>query len=98
MSVPPIVIRFMLACFTNNDPEQLVRPATWNSEAGRDARQWLKDNGLIDADHKATKRGKFWVEDICATPLRIQTTTWTLPPRQATVEEGWPNPIQQAAE
>jgi len=88
MSVPPMTIRFMLACFISPNPTVVLRDATWSCEAGQETRRWLRDNDLIDADHRATERGKAWVKFICATPLPIQS--WSLPPRQSTVEEGWP--------
>jgi hypothetical protein len=98
MSVPPITINFMLACWTSPVPEKVLREATWNSEAGQRTRQWLTDNGLIGGDNRATERGKAWVlESICAAPLpvpHVVVTTWTIPARQSTVEENWPMPIQ----
>lgn len=96
MSVYPFTVSFMLACqLSPGNPEARLGAARWNCEAGRQARQWLLDNGLIDHNSKATERGEWWVKDICATPLRIPTTTWTLPPRQPTVEEDW---VKEAAE
>src|SRR5688572_15327078 len=76
MSVPPITITFMLACFTSPNPEAVLREAVWNSIAGRRTRQWLLDNGLVDANYKPTSRGDFWVKmSICSAPLPVPAET-----------------------
>jgi hypothetical protein len=98
MSVPPRTIQFMLACYFSPNPAAVLRDATWNCGAGREARRWLQENGLLDEDHRPTSRGKAWVKYISSTPLPVPADTWSLPPRQPTVEEDWEKPIQQAAE
>jgi len=87
----PIVVSFMLVCYFSPNPEEELGHAHWNSGAGLETRKWLSDNGLIDAGHRATERGKAWVEFICQTPLPV--VRWTLPERKPTVSE-WR--IQQA--
>ena len=79
MTLAPITIKFMLACYTTPEPGEHVGQEHWNSSAGLDARRWLADNGLIDGNDRATPRGEAWVKFICATPL--PETVWVLPER-----------------
>jgi len=76
---PPITISIMLACYVS--PLNIGHHALgeWNSPAGIKSRRWLQDNGLIDEDHRATEKGKAWVNHICATPLPV--SAWVFPGR-----------------
>jgi hypothetical protein len=77
--VAPIAVNFMLACYVTPIPAEHLGHAVWNSGAGLETRKWLQDNGLINEDNRATKRGEAWVEYICATPLPV--ARWGLPER-----------------
>lgn len=77
--VAPIAISFMLTCYVTPMPEEHVGRAQWNSLSGGETLKWLRDNGLIDQDNKATERGEAWVKFICATPLPV--SRWSLPER-----------------
>ena len=78
MSLAPIYINFMLACYTRSDPEVDLGTAHWNSPAGKETRNWLIYNGLVNEKYEATDRGKAWIKFICDTPLP---------------EQAWLNPI-----
>lgn len=73
---PPIKISFMLACYVSPEPHRYVLGA-WDSEAGIETRQWLRDNGLIDESDRATDKGEAWVQFICDTPLPV--AKWVMP-------------------
>jgi hypothetical protein len=75
----PITITFMLACHTSPEPAQRLGVDHWDSPIGREVRQWLIDNDLIDHDNRSTPKGRAWVEFIINTPLPV--ATWVLPPR-----------------
>lgn len=81
MEMAPIVIKFMLACYCTPEPGEHVGVNHWNSDAGRETRNWLFENDLIDANFRATPRGEAWVKFICATPL--PESVWMLPQREA---------------
>jgi hypothetical protein len=77
-TLAPITIIYMLACYTSPKPEEEVGgPSVWNSEAGRETRNWLRDNGLVGEDWRATEKGIAWVQFICETPLPV--SKWVLP-------------------
>jgi hypothetical protein len=69
MTVAPITIRFMLACYAYPKPSEAIGLGTWESYAGKAARKYLKYNELVDDKYQATERGRAWVEMITATPL-----------------------------
>lgn len=75
----PIHINFMMACYTSPNPEEELGEAHWGSEGGQSARAWLKKEGLIGDDNRATARGAAWIGFICATPL--PEMKWILPER-----------------
>ena len=64
MQVAPIIIKFMLACYTTAEPQEQLGAVHWNSGGGGEARQWLFANGLVDENHRPTKRGKAWVDEV----------------------------------
>ena len=76
----PLDIQIMLACFCTQKPKQHIGSQTWNSDAAKGSRNWLRDNGLIDEGNSATDRGCAWVKFICDTPLPKQE--WALPDRK----------------
>lgn len=69
MEFSPIKINFMLACWASPSPESVIWPGGWESPAGIGTREWLRKEGLIDGNNRATERGKAWVEMICTVPL-----------------------------
>lgn len=69
---PPIKITFMLTCYCTGDPANTLGEDHWNSPAGWETRTWLRSNGLIDEDNRATEKGEHWVKKICSTPLPRQ--------------------------
>lgn len=73
----PITIKIMLACYVGPDAEREVGIDVWNSEAGRESRFWLEQNGLIDKNERATEKGRAWVDFIVNTPLPV--SVWVLP-------------------
>lgn len=77
MRLAPIHITFMMACHCSPQPEQELGSDHWNSTAGRETRQWLLDEALIDSDNRSTSRGVAWIEVICQTPLPVQQ--WVKP-------------------
>lgn len=64
----PVTLTIMLACHYATDPSREVG-YLWFSKAGENARLWLISQGLIGAGHKATDRGRAWVEALCNMPL-----------------------------
>lgn len=76
----PILIDFMLACYTRPEPCEALGEAHWDSPAGRQTRLWLRENDLIDDNYRPTERGAAWVRFICDTPLPV--AVWTLPERR----------------
>lgn len=81
MSVSPLTIKLMFACYCSPDPATWFGDA-WGSPAAITARNWLVLEGLVAENHVATDRGTAWVEFICATPIPIQR--WVLPERENT--------------
>jgi hypothetical protein len=66
---PPLKISIMLACYYATWPDEVIGHAAWNSPAGRQFRQELFADDLINENCKATVRGKLWVDRICNTAL-----------------------------
>jgi hypothetical protein len=67
--VPAIRILFAIECCANGGGRN-IWPGGWDSPAGKQTREWLKENGLIDPETEdATARGVRWVTAICNTPL-----------------------------
>jgi hypothetical protein len=69
MTVAPITIRFMLACYYAAYPRDEIGVISWESPAGIEVRDWLKEKELVDDRYQATERGRAWVEMITETPL-----------------------------
>ena len=78
MTLAPITIKFMLACYCSGQPA-VELGTQWNSGAGQETLHWLQANGLIGDNYRVTERGEAWVKFICATPL--PETVWVLPER-----------------
>ena len=69
----PLLIELMLHCYTSPNPRLRYDDAQWNNAPLRDAREWLISRDCIEPDtHRATDRGKAWVEHICETPLPVK--------------------------
>lgn len=79
LTVPPIKIQFMLACYISGVPEAIVWDGGWNSIAGMETRKWLRDQELITNDNVATEKGIAWVMGILSTPLPV--AEWRVPER-----------------
>jgi hypothetical protein len=79
MSVPPIKISFMLACYAYPEPADILGITQWNSMAGCETRKWLQDNGLVNGEYRITEKGEAWVKFICETPLPVMR--YSLPDR-----------------
>ena len=75
--VAPLCISMMIACYVSPDPRSEVGEGVWASQAGDEVRRWLLDNGLIDANARATERGEAWIRFICETPLPVHV--WQRP-------------------
>lgn len=86
MTVSPIHIEFMLACYVTPAPGERIGRDEWESGAGHQVRKWLAEQQLIDSRDRATPKGEAWVKFICATPLPEQR--WVLPARDSS------NPIE----
>jgi hypothetical protein len=66
---PAIRILFAIECCSRGRGIN-IWPGGWDSNAGKETREWLKVNGLIDPETEdATARGVRWVTAICNTPL-----------------------------
>lgn len=85
--VAPIVIEFMLACHTTTKPAELIGRQTWDSPSGKTTLEFLRNHELINDNNEATERGRFWIEQICSTPLPV--CKWVPGERQ---EKVGPNP------
>lgn len=65
--VSPIVLETMLACCKMQAAGASLADDYWNSDAIREVRQWLQDQGLIDPTTElATPKGRKWVERVCS--------------------------------
>lgn len=76
----PLTINIMLACYCSNSPEKHFPPIVWESDAARDSRVMLIENGLLFGNNQVTAKGTAWAKFICATPLPEQN--WALPERE----------------
>jgi hypothetical protein len=86
----PIDIDFMIACYCSAEPWQNLGMRRWDSSAGKETRDWLQHEGLVDANYRPTDRGKAWVHFICATPL--PRMKWTMPDRDEIADSAKPLP------
>lgn len=84
----PLIINIMLVCYYSPHPENELPPHRWDSDAARNARAFLVEKGMIDANHRATPLGIMWVRDILATsmpnPLTLIQTPTQYPKTQDT--------------
>lgn len=69
---PPIVLRFLIACHIAVDPDTEIGMTQWESNAGREVREWLLDNDLVDFNYRTTPRGKAWLRLASNTPLPVE--------------------------
>jgi hypothetical protein len=76
--VTPLTIRLALGFCCKEPPFEDV---SYDSEAGKQARKWLEDEGLIDWDIKgpikSTQRLEAWVRHLCNQPIPEQH--WIVP-------------------
>lgn len=91
-SQPPITISIMLACYALVQPQDGML-GEWGSPAGIQSRRWLRENGLIDEEHRATEKGRVWVKHICSTPLPV--SAWILPERNGDGDVVFPAPFRE---
>jgi len=71
-----MMVQIMLACYVYERPWEKISSRGWNSSAVKDIRYTLHKNGLIDADHKITKKGICWVKAIFNTPFPTEQTEY----------------------
>jgi hypothetical protein len=81
----PIYINFALACYTSSNPEKILGTDHWNSDAGKDVREWLLVNQLVYPNYESTEKLKAWIEHLCKQPLPEQT--WAVPVKRTKSNE-----------
>jgi hypothetical protein len=65
-----LAINFILECCTSATPGANIWPGGWESSAGKECREWMKAEGLIDPETEhATERGMRWGIAITDVPL-----------------------------
>jgi hypothetical protein len=62
----PLEIQIMLHCYCSDAPWLNMPQRIWTSEASRNARDMLKEQGLLDYDLRPTDSGTAFVESLCA--------------------------------
>jgi hypothetical protein len=71
MTVAPIVINFLIECATTQTPGVNIWPGGWDSPAGQQTREFLQNNGLVDADYAPTARARAWLDAILSVPMPV---------------------------
>ena len=77
MQHSPLMLMMALAHYGSTDPAQHFPPPTWDSSAGREARKFLKQLGMVDDDGQGTPKLAFFVEHLCSQPFPV--VTYTIP-------------------
>lgn len=76
----PLQIQFALAFYCSDTPEEMIGYDTYDSEAGKAAKEWLCREGLVDPNASPwpvkTERLSVFVNRLLSQPLPVQIWTY----------------------
>ena len=79
MTLSPLHIQFALVVHYSPDPLGAL-DESWESDAGKEIKKWLVDEGLLDWDLSptyGTPRLAAWIDHLCKQPL--PEVQWVIP-------------------
>lgn len=74
--ITPLHIQFAIAIHISNDPE-LILSDIWGSEAGKEIKKWMMEEGLVDWNLRptyGTSRLAAWIDHLCKQPRKYTVT------------------------
>lgn len=67
----PVHLEWCLAYWTRSNPRDKLGEDHFNSSVGQEVLTWLRTNGLIDGDDRATDKLGAYVQHLCRQPLPV---------------------------
>ena len=73
----PVHIVWAIAYYVSPEPEEYLGRDHFGSPVGGEMRDWLLEEGLIDAGQHPTPRLETWIQHLCKQPL--PELAWIVP-------------------